>query len=82
MGDFVGLVAIVMTFSIPLSAILGSYYLKAKKLKANSGLSDKEYQALKAALEKNEELQRRLQNLEIIVEDLNEQVKQLPESNT
>ena len=28
MGAIVGLVAIVMTFSIPLAAIIGSYYLK------------------------------------------------------
>ncbi|MEM6299853.1 MAG: hypothetical protein AAF740_14280 [Bacteroidota bacterium] len=72
-------------FSVPLAAIVGGFYIKAQKLKMQqgkgNGISDKEYKALRAALEENEELHRRLQNLEIIVEDLNEQVKQLPESN-
>ncbi|MGF1534514.1 MAG: hypothetical protein ACFCUI_12485 [Bernardetiaceae bacterium] len=80
MDDIVGLVAIVMTFSIPLSAIVGSYYLKIKKL--NTQADPKSLKRLEVALAENEELRQRVENLETIVTELDSQVRQLPSGPT
>ncbi len=60
--------------SVPLSAIIGSYYLKTEKLKLQSGetksIPTEERQLLKQLLAQNLELKERVQNLETIVTDL------------
>ncbi len=67
MEEFVGLTAIVMVFGIPLSAIIGSYYVKIQKIKHSSGLNAQGEKQLQQLREENAELRYRLENLEEIV---------------
>ncbi len=55
--------------SVPLSAIIGSYYYKIEKLRVQSGqtMPTEERQLLKQLLAQNLELKDRVQNLETIV---------------
>ncbi len=71
MGELIPLVAIVMVFGIPLSGIIGNYYLRVQKLKLQSGqtLGSADKKRLEALLEENEHLKRRVENLEEIVSD-------------
>lgn len=82
MEELVGLVAIVMTMSIPLSAIIGSYYIKIKKLKAQGGLSEDDMQRIQGVLRENKDLKERVNNLETIVTEMDAQLRQLPEADT
>lgn len=54
-------------FGIPISAIVGNYYYKIKKLEVARGLSPKEQQQLALLAQENEELRGRLENIEVIV---------------
>ncbi len=68
-------VFIIMTImSVPLSAIIGNYYYKTKKLElqngGGTGVPSEERQLLKQLLAQNLELKERVQNLEIIVTEL------------
>jgi hypothetical protein len=68
-------VFIIMTImAVPLSAIIGNYYYKTKKLELQSGggvgIPSEERQLLKQLLAQNLELKERVQNLEIIVTEL------------
>jgi len=71
MGDLIPLLGIFMVFSIPLSAIIGGYYLKLQKLKSNGiGLSKSEISVIKSIAADSHNFQQRLENLELIVSDL------------
>lgn len=72
----VGAIAIIMTFSIPLAAILGSYYVKIQKMKLESEGGGKNRDALRdlrtevgQLMSENEELKDRVKNLETIMTD-------------
>ena len=70
--DFVGLVAIVMVFSIPLAAIWTSYKLKLKKFEAgaeNNNLNDLKRQ-LGQMMSENELQREKIKTLEHIVSKL------------
>jgi hypothetical protein len=65
-----GIIAIIMVFSIPLSAIIGGYYLQLKKISAKQGgLTSQEKKMVERILLENEELRKRVENLEMIVTD-------------
>ena len=61
------IIAILAVFSVPVSAIVGGYYYKIKKLDASRGLSPKEQQQLALLAQENQELRQRLENIEVIV---------------
>ncbi len=61
------IIAILAVFSVPVSAIVGGYYYKIKKLEVARGLSPKEQQQLALLAQENEELRERLENIEVIV---------------
>ncbi len=61
------IIAILAVFSVPVSAIVGGYYYKIKKLEVARGLSPKEQQQLALLSQENEELRERLENIEVIV---------------
>ena len=71
MEILVPLLAITMVFGIPISAILSNAYLKSKKLdlEKGGGLKKEDMLLLQKALKENEELRRRIENLEEIVTD-------------
>lgn len=72
MGPIVAIIAIVMVFSIPLSAIIGGFYIKAKKMNMEAGgnetVSDLRKQ-VGSLMAENEEIKDRLKNLEYIISD-------------
>lgn len=63
-------IALLTIMSVPLSAIIGSYYYKIQKLKMQSGggqgLPTEERQLLKQLMAQNLELKERVKNLETI----------------
>lgn len=63
--------------SVPLSAIIGSYYYKIQKLKVQSGqaMPTEERQLLKQLLAQNLELKDRMKNLESIVVELDRAIE-------
>ncbi|MBT32707.1 MAG: hypothetical protein CMO01_23845 [Thalassobius sp.] len=64
------IIAIIMVFGIPLSAIFSFTYLKAKSMKMKAGtLEGSERKILLDLQEENLELRSRLENLELIVSD-------------
>jgi hypothetical protein len=72
MGEFIGLVAVIMIFGIPISGILTNAYLKAKRMELERGggaLKKDDLLLLQKALKENEELKKRIENLEEIVTD-------------
>lgn len=73
MEILVPIIAIIMVFSIPLSAILGSFYLKAQKLKISQdggGDTVKDLrQQVGHLMAENDEVKERLKNLEYILSD-------------
>jgi hypothetical protein len=73
--EAVFIISIVM--SVPLSAIIGSYYYKIQKLRMQSGqgLPTEERQLLKQLLAQNLELKDRMKNLESIVVELDRAVE-------
>jgi len=72
MGAFVPIIAIIMVFSIPLSAIIGGYYYKLQKMKMEQGGSENSSNLRKQVgnlLAENEDIKERLKNLEYIISD-------------
>jgi hypothetical protein len=67
MDSIVGLVAIVMVFGIPMSAIIGSFWLKAKRLQLASGDSAGTTSRLAKLEADNADLKLRVEVLETIV---------------
>lgn len=61
------IIAILAVFSVPVSAIVGGYYYKIKKLEVARRLSQQEQQQLNMIMQENEELRQRLENVEVIV---------------
>ena len=61
------IIAILAVFSVPVSAIVGGYYYKIKKLDVARGLGQQEQQQLNLIMQENEELRQRLENVEVIV---------------
>jgi hypothetical protein len=66
-----------MIFSIPLSAIIGSFYLKIQKLKLEKGggMSSDEKQLLYKTYQENQDLKKRVADLESIVTSLDNQLE-------
>lgn len=73
MGPIVAIIAIVMIFSIPLSAIIGGYVIKAKKMTLDAGGGDETIKDLRKQvgnlMSENEEIKERLKNLEYLISD-------------
>lgn len=69
MHEFIPIVAIFMTMSIPLSAIIGSYVLRYKKLNAGT-FNNEDKELLNSLMMQVNNQQTRLENLEVIVADL------------
>jgi hypothetical protein len=67
MDSLVGLVAIVMVFGIPMSAIIGSFWLKAKRLQLASGEGAGTASRLAKLEADNQDLRQRVEVLETIV---------------
>lgn len=71
MAFLVPIIAILAVFSIPLSAIIGSYYLKLQKLKVEQHGDDGTVADLKKQvgnlLAENDEIKERLKNLEYLL---------------
>ncbi len=66
----------VMVFMIPISAIVGGFYLSSLKIKAkmlSGNLSNEEKQILIQVSNENKELKKRLANLEDIVTSLDQE---------
>ncbi|WP_338759563.1 hypothetical protein WAF17_11920 [Bernardetia sp. ABR2-2B] len=61
------IIAILAVFSVPVSAIVGGYYYKLKKLEVARRLSHEEQQKLDMIMQENDELRQRLENVEVIV---------------
>ncbi len=61
------IIAVTLIFSIPLSAILGSIYIKSKKL----NLQKAESKRLLELLEENKQIKSRLESLETIIAGAN-----------
>jgi hypothetical protein len=61
-----------MIFSIPLSAVIGSYYHKIQKLKLEKGgqMGEREMRFLQQTYLENQEMKQRIANLEEIVTSL------------
>lgn len=60
-------IAILAVFSVPVSAIVGGYYYKIKKLEVARRLSEEEQRKIDMIMQENEELRQRLENVEVIV---------------
>jgi len=71
MEILVPIIAIIMVFSIPLAAILGSYYLKLQKLNISQNGDDGTIKDLRQQvghlMAENDEVKDRLKNLEHIL---------------
>lgn len=66
---------ILMVFSIPLAAIVGSFYLKAQKLKLQAGgIKQEDVLLLKKTISENQDLKKRVENLEAIVTAIDKDV--------
>ncbi|MCU0446338.1 MAG: hypothetical protein MUE85_15635 [Microscillaceae bacterium] len=65
-----------MVFAIPLTAIIGSFYLKLQKLKLEKGgMTSEEKQLLYKTYQENQELKKRVSDLESIVTSLDNQLE-------
>jgi hypothetical protein len=73
MEYLVGIIAILAVFSIPLAAILGSFYLKAQKLKISQNEEGDTVKDLRQQvghlMAENDEAKERLKNLEYLLSD-------------
>jgi|GEM_PF-2753794 len=71
MGSIIAIIAIIFGATIPITAIISSTILKAKKLKleAGSGITKEEKLMLQKALKENEMLKQRVENLEMVTSD-------------
>lgn len=73
MGAIVAIIGIIAVFSIPLSAIIGSYYIKIQKLKINQEGDPEVVRDLRKQvgnlMAENDDIKDRLKNLEYIISD-------------
>jgi uncharacterized protein YlxW (UPF0749 family) len=78
-----GVIIPMMIFAIPLSAIIGTFYLKAQKLKLErGGVSSEEAQLIKRALVENQDLKQRVGNLESIITSMDKEILALKASDS
>jgi uncharacterized protein YlxW (UPF0749 family) len=78
-----GVIVPMMVFAIPLSAIIGTFYLKAQKLKLErSGMNADDAQLVKRALVENQDLKQRVGNLEAIITSMDKEILALKASET
>ncbi len=80
LAGWASIIVPMMIFSIPLSAIIGNYYIKALKLRQGMqgklpAISDEQMEKLK----KLENLDERVKNLESIITSLDRQILSLKE---
>ncbi len=70
------IIAPIMIFSIPISAILGSYYYKLQKLKIQNkiGLAPEDLDLLRQSLAEGKNLNERVKNLETIITSLDKEI--------
>ena len=71
MEILIPILGIIMVFGIPITAIITSSMIKMKKLQLQEqeGITSKEKELLYRALEENETLKQRIENLEMITSD-------------
>ncbi len=72
MEPFIAMLAIVMIFGIPITAIISSSMIKMKKMNLQAqegGISKEEKALLHKVLKENETLKQRIENLEMITSD-------------
>ena len=69
----------VLAMLIPISAIVGAFYISALKIKAkmNPGITDDEKRAIAAVMNENDEIKERLANLESIITSMDKEILQL-----
>jgi hypothetical protein len=69
------IIAPIMVFAIPLSAIIGSFYVKIQKMRLEQAkLNDEDTRLIKRALIENQELKERVGNLETIITGLDKEI--------
>lgn len=61
-------------FSVPILGILSNTYLKAQKLKLQGGFNQDDLNKLKALAQENNDLKRRIENLEGIVTSMDKEI--------
>lgn len=74
----------VIVFMIPLSAIIGGFYLASIKAKAKlnaAGLSKEDRQLMASVLRENKDVKNRLENLESIITSMDKELLTLRASN-
>jgi hypothetical protein len=65
------IVALVMVFGVPISAILSNAYIKAKKLDLEkASMNTVDTQKIEAVLSENQQLRARIENLESILSEV------------
>lgn len=69
-------IAPIMIFSIPISAILGSFYYKLQKLKVENklGLAPEDLDLLRQSLAESKNMNERVKNLETIITSLDKEI--------
>ncbi|TAE70611.1 MAG: hypothetical protein EAZ85_11710 [Bacteroidetes bacterium] len=69
-------IAPIMIFSIPISAILGSFYYKLQKLKIQNrvGLAPEDLDLLRQSLAESKNMNERVKNLETIITSLDKEI--------
>lgn len=74
--DLVGLVAVIMVFTVPISAIVGGLVYKYKKEQLKlKALNNEDILLLKSLKDENKLLKERLENVEMIVTSQEEYLK-------
>ncbi|KOY85275.1 hypothetical protein AD998_03100 [bacterium 336/3] len=77
-----GIIGTILALSIPIVAILGSYYVKLKQMELDkSKVSDKDLDILKQVSKENEALKQRVENLEQIITSLDKDLLALKPHN-
>tara|TARA_Y100001956_G_C3961301_1_gene116892 strand:+ start:117 stop:428 length:312 start_codon:yes stop_codon:yes gene_type:complete len=71
MEFLIAIVAIIMVFGIPITAIISTKMIEYKKLQLQgvNGISDEEKQLFKQMIAENSQLKSRIENLELIASD-------------
>ena len=75
------IVFILMVFGIPMSAVIGHYVIKYKKLSMGE-MTSEDKKMLAQALHENKELRNRLQNMETIVGEIDTDLLKLNSHST
>lgn len=81
MSEFGLLHPAVLAMLIPLSAIIGAFYIKGQKIKAQQGLSKEDKEILLRIVKDNEEMRDRIENLEGIITSMDKELIGLKANN-